>query len=84
MEQFTGSGEGRTMPLSEDEQRQLDQIERDLAQNPSSPGSWHLGRGARLTIPVIWNDERAGASARFLLRGPAGSSAFCCSSPARS
>jgi len=30
MDQFTGSGEGRSMPLSEDEQRQLDQIERDL------------------------------------------------------
>jgi len=42
----------KAMPLSEDEQRQLDQIERDGSRrNPSSPGRWRPGSGAGSSSP---------------------------------
>jgi len=50
MDQFTGSGEGRTMPLSEDEQRQLDQIERDLAEEPEFAGFLAPGQRRRVIL----------------------------------
>jgi len=38
------------MPLSEDEQRQLDQIERDLAQEPEFAGALAPGQRRRVIL----------------------------------
>ena len=40
------------MPLSEDEQRQLDQIERDLAQEPEFAGFWS-GQRRRVILAAV-------------------------------
>ena len=41
------------MPLSEDEQRQLDQIERDLAQEPEFAGALAPGQRRRVILAAV-------------------------------
>ena len=41
------------MPLSEDEQRQLDQIERDLAQEPEFAGALASGQRRRFILAAV-------------------------------